>query len=66
METHQRLTAQQPDDVTERARVLVEDRRAADEGLVPRTTSVDGGDRESHVGDAREFGHDVLLERLTT
>jgi hypothetical protein len=48
----------------ERPGVLVNDRRTADEALVEGATPLQVADGESHMSDAGEFGHDVLLERV--
>ncbi len=62
VEAHQRLAAQQPDDMMEGSRILVDHGWAADEGLVPRATPFKVGDSQGHMGDAGEFGHNDLLE----
>ena len=64
VEAHQGLAAQQPDDVMERSRILVEHGRAADEVLVPGATPFKVRDGQSHVGYAGNSGTMTSLKRV--
>jgi hypothetical protein len=61
IESHQCL-AKQPDDVSKRSSVLVEDRVAAEQGSVSGNTAVKIAYRQRAVNDRGKFGHVILLE----
>ena len=62
MDAEQRLAATEPDDVVERPSVFIEDRRIAEETLVPRSTPTKIGDGQRHMGPPGNSGMRNLLE----
>ena len=57
MQPDERLAADEPDDVSERPRVLVQDGLCVEKGLVPRDTAIEVGDCQSDMSDRRKLGH---------
>ena len=64
VDADQCLAPEEPYDVVERTRVLIDDRRSPDEVLVPGPTPTEIGDGQRHVRYAGEFGHDTSLKPL--
>src|SRR5262249_35778391 len=54
--------ADQPDDVTERAGVLVEDWFGVEQRFVPRHAAIEVAHCQGNVRDCRKVGHDSLLD----
>jgi hypothetical protein len=61
MKSDEGMTSDQPDSASKWTGIFVQDQLGVEKPLVPRDTAVEIADRQSHMGDGREFGHVSLL-----